>query len=134
MADLAARIAAQAQASDVIGLKGTLGSGKSFFAKNFINSLQEKKSEILSPTFNLVYSYDSKKGEISHFDLYRLKDAQELENIGFFDGLQNGIFLIEWPEIAQEFLKKNYTEIEIKITGEESREILLKGRLENGKI
>jgi len=126
MADLAKEIAASANIGDVIGLRGTLGCGKTFFAKNFINSLQEKKSEILSPTFNLVYSYPTKKGEIFHFDLYRLKSEQELENIGFFDSLRNGISLIEWPEIAQKFLRKNYTEIEIKILdGEEKREILI---------
>jgi len=125
MANLAREIAASSHASDVIGLKGTLGAGKSFFAKNFINFLQEKPTEILSPTFNLVYSYNTRKGEVFHFDLYRLKNAGELENIGFFDALKNGICLIEWPEIAKNFLKKNYTEIEIKtIAGkEEAREI-----------
>lgn len=126
MANLAREIAASSQVGDVFGLKGTLGAGKSFFAKNFINALQEKESEILSPTFNLVYSYQTKKGEVFHFDLYRLKSKSELENIGFFDALKNGISLIEWPEIAEDFLQKNYREIEIKIiTGanEEAREI-----------
>ncbi len=129
MSDLATKIAAESVVGNVIGLKGTLGVGKSFFAKNFINSLQEKSSEILSPTFNLVYSYDTKKGKVFHFDLYRLKSAEELENIGFFDALREGICLIEWPEIAQEFLKKNYREIEIKIpknSADEVREILIK--------
>lgn len=125
MADFIAEIAKQAKVGDVICLKGTLGAGKTFFAKNFINSLQEKPSEVLSPTFNLLYSYETKKGEIFHFDLYRLKSADELENIGFFDALQSGISLIEWPEIAANFLPKNCTEIEIKILGEEKREILI---------
>src|SRR5260221_226468 len=101
MVDLAAKIATEAQVGDVIALQGTLGSGKSFFAESFINFLSSKKIIVPSPTFNLVYSYDSKKGEIFHFDLYRLKDPEELENIGFFDALKNGICLIEWPEIAQ---------------------------------
>ena len=94
--------------------------------KNFVNFLSEKPVEVLSPTFNLVYSYETKKGEVFHFDLYRLKSAQELENIGFFDALKSGICLIEWPEIAADFLKKNYSEIEIKTvaeTGEEVREV-----------
>jgi tRNA threonylcarbamoyl adenosine modification protein YjeE len=131
MADLAKKIAAETRIGDVIGLKGTLGAGKSFFARHFINALSEKSVEVLSPTFNLVYSYETKKGEVFHFDLYRLKSADELENIGFFEALQNGICLIEWPEIAADFLKKNYIEIEIKtIAGdnEEAREILLKGK------
>ena len=131
MQDLAVEIASQAQIGDIIGLKGTLGAGKSFFARSFINALSESPVDVLSPTFNLVYSYDTKKGEVFHFDLYRLKSADELENIGFFEALQNGICLIEWPEIAADFLKKNYIEIEIKtIAGdnEEELEILLKGK------
>jgi tRNA threonylcarbamoyladenosine biosynthesis protein TsaE len=126
MADLAREIAALAQVGDLICLKGTLGAGKSFFAKNFINSLQEEETEVLSPTFNLVYSYETKKGEVFHFDLYRIKSAAELENIGFFEALKNGICLIEWPEIAAEFLPENCQEIEIKIPmgeNEEMREI-----------
>jgi tRNA threonylcarbamoyladenosine biosynthesis protein TsaE len=129
MIAFAKEIAAASSIGDLIGLKGTLGAGKSFFARNFINALQEKPTEVLSPTFNLVYSYDTKKGEVFHFDLYRLKSAEELENIGFFEALQNGMCLIEWPEIAQKILQNNYLEIEIKIVaGENSevREILLK--------
>ena len=128
MANFAKKIADEAKAGDLIGLKGTLGAGKSFFAKHFINFLSEKPREVLSPTFNLVYSYDTKKGEIFHFDLYRLKTSNELENIGFFDALQNGISLIEWPEVAEKYLKNNYLEIEIKTVadaGEEVREIFL---------
>ena len=128
MANFANKIADEAKAGDVIGLKGTLGAGKSFFAKHFINFLSEKPREVLSPTFNLVYSYDTIKGEIFHFDLYRLKTSNELENIGFFDALQNGISLIEWPEVAEKYLKNNYLEIEIKTVadaGEEVREIFL---------
>lgn len=129
MKALALEISNKCSTPNIILLKGTLGAGKTFFAKSFINALQEKPSEILSPTFNLVYSYQTKKGEVFHFDLYRLKSADELENIGFFDALQSGICLIEWPEIAEEFLKKNYLEIEIKTIAEadeEVREVFLK--------
>jgi tRNA threonylcarbamoyl adenosine modification protein YjeE len=129
MIDFAKQIANESQNCSIIGLKGTLGAGKSFFARHFINALQEKPSEILSPTFNLVYSYQTKKGEVFHFDLYRLKNADELENIGFFESLRTGICLIEWPEIAADFLGKNYLEIEIKTAinfGEEAREVLIK--------
>lgn len=127
MIAFAKEVAASARSVDVIGLRGNLGAGKSFFARAFINALREKETEVLSPTFNLVYSYDTKKGEVFHFDLYRLKSADELENIGFFEALQNGICLIEWPEIAAEFLKKNYFEIEIKMVAgnEEAREIIV---------
>lgn len=129
MAALVKEIASLAKAGDVICLKGTLGAGKTFFAQNFINALSLEPVDVLSPTFNLVYSYNSKKGEIFHFDLYRLKSANELENIGFFDALKSGICLIEWPEIAQKFLPKNYLEIEIKFykdSKEEAREVVIK--------
>lgn len=128
MMDLAAQIADKSDNGDIIALKGTLGAGKSFFARSFINSLRDDPCEVLSPTFNLVYSYDTKKGEVFHFDLYRLKSVDELENIGFFDALKSGICLIEWPQIAEGFLKNRLTEVEIKIRedlGEEAREVVV---------
>lgn len=125
MQDLAQEIAKNAKIGDVFCLNGTLGAGKSFFARNFINFLQEKPTAILSPTFNLVYGYETKKGEIFHFDLYRLKSEEELENIGFFDAIKNGICLIEWPQLALKFLGNNFTKIEIKIISEEEREVLI---------
>ncbi len=97
-----------------IALYGTLGVGKSFFAKHFINSLQNEKDEILSPTFNIVCSYNTKRGEIFHLDLYRLKNSNELENIDFFSIINQHLTLIEWPEIAEKFLPKNYLAIKIK--------------------
>lgn len=96
-----------------IALKGDLGSGKSFFARHFIKFLSDQTIEIPSPTFNLVYAYETRIGKVYHFDLYRLKTPDELENIGFFEALKNGLVLIEWPEIAHEFLPKNRLEIAI---------------------
>jgi tRNA threonylcarbamoyl adenosine modification protein YjeE len=125
MANFAKELAINSKSGDVICLQGTLGAGKTFFARHFINALQKEKTEILSPTFNLVYSYETTKGEVSHFDLYRLKSAEELENIGFFDSLENGICLIEWPEIAEKFLRKNTIKLEIRILDGEKREILI---------
>jgi tRNA threonylcarbamoyladenosine biosynthesis protein TsaE len=102
----------------VIGLKGVLGVGKTFFARSFINSLSYENQVVQSPTFNILYSYKTKKFEIFHFDLYRIKESRELENIGFFDCLKNGVCLIEWPEVASEVLKnmqENYLEIDMRI-------------------
>lgn len=121
MQKFAAQMAAKAKAGDVIGLKGTLGAGKSFFADAFINSLLDEKVAVLSPTFNLLYSYPTRSGAVHHFDLYRIKNEEELENIGFFDCLKDGICLIEWPEIAKKFLPKNYLEINIEIINDEKR-------------
>ena len=123
---LAETFALQAKSGDVFCLKGTLGAGKSFFAACFINALLDKKVEVLSPTFNLLYSYQASKNLIHHFDLFRLKNAEELENIGFFDCIKDGICLIEWPEIAEKFLPKHYTEINIEIKSENERLITVK--------
>ena len=128
MVEFAKEIANSIKSNKVIALYGNLGVGKSFFAKNFINFLQEIPNEVLSPTFNLVYSYKTKKGEIFHFDLYRIKNSQDLENIGFFDIIQNHITLIEWPQIAEKYLPKNCIKITIKNVinlGEEAREIII---------
>ncbi|MCE3255069.1 MAG: hypothetical protein K0R25_563 [Rickettsiaceae bacterium] len=129
MENLAIALASQSEIGDVFGLVGTLGAGKSFFASCFINFLMDKKTEILSPTFNLLYSYQTKKGPAHHLDLYRLKNEEELENIGLFDCQKDGICLIEWPDLAKKFLdKKNYTEIKIEIGQGEERMINISGK------
>jgi len=128
MIKLAQQIATQINPKQTVALFGNLGVGKSFFAKSFINFLQSNPTEILSPTFNLVYSYKSAKGEIFHFDLYRIKNPQDLENIGFFDIVQKHITLIEWPQVAEKYLPKNCIKITIKNVvnlGEEAREIII---------
>ncbi len=130
MKEFAQKFASSFQNSNlkIIGLKGSLGAGKTFFAKEFINYLQKNKQEILSPTFNIVLSYENEFGKIFHFDLYRIKNFADLENIGFFENLKEGICIIEWPEIAEKYLKKlkNYTEIQIEITNQEQRKITIK--------
>lgn len=106
MSNIARKMAKEAKVGDVFALSGTLGVGKSFFAKSFIDAIKNEELEVLSPTFNLVLNYQSDKAEIFHFDLYRLKSKEELENIGFFDSIANGITLIEWPEMVLENLQK----------------------------
>jgi len=128
MQDFAHQIAKNILPKQTIALQGTLGVGKSFFAKNFINYLQTHPTEILSPTFNLVYQYDTILGKVFHFDLYRLKKTDELENIGFFDILQNHITLIEWPQIAEKYLPKNSLKISIKNVFDENKAISAEAR------
>ena len=128
MVEFAKEIANSIEGNKVIALYGNLGVGKSFFAKNLINFLQEIPSEVLSPTFNIVYSYKTQKGEIFHFDLYRIKHEEELENIGFFEIIKSNITLIEWPKIAEKYLPKNCLKITIKNVinhHEEAREIII---------
>ena len=87
-----------AQKGDVLLLKGPLGSGKTEFARAFIRSLCGEKEEVPSPTFTLLQVYDSKKGPLSHFDLYRLELPEDVWELGLEEALSEGITLIEWPE------------------------------------
>lgn len=105
--DFAKKVAKDLQSNPVLGLSGDLGAGKTFFCQELIKLLTgEKTLNITSPTFNIVNLYKTKDGKsIYHFDLYRIKTEAELENIGFFEALDEGICLIEWPEVAKNFLQ-----------------------------
>ena len=88
---------------DVIFLYGEIGVGKTTFARLLINNYEFKnkkqKSEVLSPTFNIVFEYDINNIHIKHYDLYRLKDKEDINNLGMFENSENCITLIEWPEL-----------------------------------
>ena len=88
--------------NDCIFLLGELGSGKTTFARSLIHQLQEKnkieKTEVLSPTFNLLYEYEIKSNKVMHYDLYRLETEKEIDQLGIFQNSKNSIILVEWPE------------------------------------
>ena len=90
---------------DILLLSGELGVGKTTFVKYLINSFQInlKKSitEIPSPTFNIVNEYNFERLTIKHFDLYRIGNEKELENLGILENNINQITLIEWPKIMK---------------------------------
>jgi tRNA threonylcarbamoyladenosine biosynthesis protein TsaE len=107
-AELAEKLSKNAGEPQVLLLSGGLGSGKTAFSKGFAGFFGVKK--VLSPTFNIVRSYEIKKGgysRLSHADLYRIKNAKELEDIGFFRSLKEkgAITLIEWPEQSGKKIK-----------------------------
>jgi tRNA threonylcarbamoyl adenosine modification protein YjeE len=104
---LAVNIAALTVKEDVIALQGDLGAGKTTFARFFINSLSDVEQEILSPTFNLVHPYETAKFTIWHFDLYRLESADEVEGLGIYDAFDEGVSLIEWPQIIDDIMPPN---------------------------
>ena len=117
--------------TDCIFLFGELGSGKTTFARSLINQLQEKnkvnKTEVPSPTFNLLYEYEIKSLKVMHYDLYRLKTNKEIGQLGIFEDSSNLISIIEWPEK----IKKNVeNRLEITFyyeTDEESRKLKFQG-------
>ena len=99
---------------DTILLYGEIGVGKTTFARLFINNFEKynklKKSEVLSPTFNIVFEYKIKDFTIKHYDLYRLKNDKEITNVGLFENIEQDITLIEWPELIK---KKPLNRIDI---------------------
>ena len=99
------KVADRLKEKDRIFLTGEIGVGKTTFTRYLINYLQKKEgsksTEVLSPTFNLLYEYDLKKYKIMHYDLYRLKNAKELNNLGIFQENENTIKIIEWPSLIK---------------------------------
>ena len=108
---IAERLSKHINLGDFILLTGNLGVGKTTFIKYIINSLQrinrQKLSEVPSPTFNITNEYQIKKILIKHYDLYRIKNKKELNNLGIQENLKKQITLIEWPEIAKKIKIKN---------------------------
>ena len=117
--------------TDCIFLFGELGSGKTTFTRSLINGLQEKnkinKTEVLSPTFNLLYEYEIRSLKVMHYDLYRLEAIKEVDQLGIFENSENVITIVEWPEK----IKKNFeNRLEITFyyeTDEESRKLKFQG-------
>tara|TARA_B100001057_G_C22523580_1_gene822885 strand:- start:344 stop:787 length:444 start_codon:yes stop_codon:yes gene_type:complete len=99
------KVANNLKEKDSIFLFGEIGVGKTTFTRYLINYLQKKEgsdaTEVLSPTFNLLYEYDLKKYKIMHYDLYRLKNKKELDNLGIFQEKENTIKIIEWPSLIK---------------------------------
>ncbi len=85
---------------DCLALSGDLGAGKSSLARAFLRAMaDDDELEVPSPTFTLVQAYDLRI-PVAHFDLYRLGDPAELTELGFDEALEDGICLVEWPEVA----------------------------------
>ena len=108
---VAERLCKHINVGDFILLTGNLGVGKTTFIKYIINSLQrinrQKISEVPSPTFNITNEYQIKKMLIKHYDLYRVKNQKELNNLGIQENLKKQITLIEWPEIIKKLKINN---------------------------
>lgn len=100
-------------------LSGDVGAGKTTLIKAICRSLGVTEN-ISSPTFGLVHSYQSKLGEIFHSDWYRIESTEELYEAGIEEGLDTGIWFIEWPELGKEVLV-NRDYIHIKISGTDER-------------
>ena len=95
---------------DVLVLSGELGAGKTKFVEGILSyfGMQE---EISSPTFTIVNEYHNEKIDIYHFDLYRLKDIYEFENIGGEEYFNKGLCIFEWGELIEDILPNDYIKV-----------------------
>lgn len=103
---------------DVIVLSGELGAGKTKFVEGILEyfNLQD---EISSPTFTIVNEYKNDQINIYHFDLYRLSDIYEFENIGGEEYFNKGICIFEWGELIEDILPNDYIKIKFERIGNE---------------
>jgi tRNA threonylcarbamoyladenosine biosynthesis protein TsaE len=99
----------------IIALRGDLGAGKSVFARALARGAGVQGA-LPSPTFNLLFRYETPRGvTVSHLDLYRLEDPEEVWELGWRElGEGNEIVLIEWPERAEDLLPKRRWDVVIK--------------------
>ena len=108
----------------IVLLSGDVGAGKTTLIKAICRYLGVTQN-ISSPTFGLVHSYQSTLGEIFHSDWYRIESAEELYEAGIEEGLDAGIWFIEWPELGKEvLLNRDYIHIKISGTDERRRYIM----------
>ena len=122
-ANIACLLAPLLQDGDVVALSGDLGAGKTFFSQAFIHALGIEEI-VTSPTFTLLQIYEGSI-PIHHFDLYRLENAAELEEIGFNEYTSYGISLIEWADKFSAELPVKYLSLSIKRGHAETERLLL---------
>lgn len=110
---LGKELAINAKPGDIFALSGDLGVGKTVFAKGFAQGLDIKEN-IASPTFTFVLIYENGRLPLYHFDMYRIADPEELEEIGYEDYFfGNGVCLVEWPSRVEELLPDNTIRVNI---------------------
>ena len=131
--NFASKFASTLTGNDIIVLSGDLGAGKTKFVQGILEYFN-LENEISSPTFTIVNEYNSTNTNIYHFDVYRLEDVDEFYAIGGEEYFSKGICIIEWGEIIENILPKDYYKISINksLDDENIREIIIepKGNME----
>ena len=116
---------------DCLFLIGEIGVGKTTLTRYLINNLQKQKglslTEVLSPTFNLLYEYEISDFKIMHYDLYRIKETKELKHLGIFSEELEAVKIVEWPDLIK-IPPQDKLEVHLRYGEKENeREIEFKG-------
>jgi tRNA threonylcarbamoyladenosine biosynthesis protein TsaE len=123
---LATQLANDLKRNDIITFSGDLGAGKTFLCREIIKNLCGQQTQVISPTFNLLQTYDYKNYLIYHFDLYRLKHPSEINELGIEEAFSGHICLIEWPELIEDLLPQDAIHVNIEIISNTRRTITIK--------
>ncbi|MDA8637384.1 tRNA (adenosine(37)-N6)-threonylcarbamoyltransferase complex ATPase subunit type 1 TsaE [Rhodospirillales bacterium] len=115
---VAAELSTVLKAGDIVALDGTLGAGKTAFARALINAMPGVVEDVPSPTFTLVQTYQRGDAEIWHFDLYRLEVPEDAFELGIEDAFADAISLIEWPDKLGGYLPSRHLRITLAQDGE----------------
>jgi len=126
---VAADLAPYLEKGAVIALEGDLGAGKTAFSRALIRYLcGDTTLDVPSPTFTLLQTYDTPKGEVWHFDLYRLKDPEEVFELGWEDALATAnLVLVEWPARIGTLLPHDAIHVTLTPEGTNGRLIEVRG-------
>ena len=112
--ELGVKIGREAKSGDIYTLIGDLGVGKTAFTKGVAQGLEIKEA-ISSPTFTIVQVYEEGRLPFYHFDVYRIGDVEEMEEIGYEDYFYgDGVTFVEWANLIEEILPSNYRQITIE--------------------
>ena len=112
--EMGVRMGRESRAGQVYALIGDLGVGKTVFTKGLAFGLGVEEP-VSSPTFTIVQSYEEGRLPFYHFDVYRIGDAEKMDEIGYEDYIYgDGVSLIEWADLIEEILPEHYTEIRIE--------------------
>jgi len=115
-------IARTLQAGEAVCLRGVLGAGKTTLARALIRQRTGAAEDVPSPTFTLVQFYEAEGLKLAHFDLYRLTSADEANEIGLDEALDDGAAIVEWPERLGRRLPADRLDVELSIVGAAPRE------------
>ena len=129
----AKQFASKLTKGDGLVLSGDLGSGKTKFTEGFL-SYFGLENEISSPTFTIVNEYQKNDINIYHFDVYRLEDSSEFYAIGGEEYFEKGICIIEWGELIEDALPKEYIKINFSRSFENENERILEIQLVGEKF